>query len=68
MTYLTQLKFYDEEDNLITEYNPKNRSDDEHEQVLEDNEELFGIYGVKNKQKYLTTFGFIVKVKQEDEE
>ena len=31
MTYLTQLKFYDEEDNLITEYNPKNRSDDEHE-------------------------------------
>ena len=68
MTYLTQIRFYDIDDSVITEYNPKNRNDDEHEQVLEDNEEIFGVYGVKDKQKYLTTFGFIVKVRQVDDE
>lgn len=49
MTYLTQIKFYDHEDNMIAAYNPKNRNDDEHVQALEENEELFGVYGVKDK-------------------
>ena len=31
---------------------------------LADNEELIGVYGVKDKRAYFTSLGFIVKVKK----
>lgn len=38
------------------------RRGEEWELSLRDNEELFGVYGVKGKENHLTTFGYIVKV------
>ena len=32
------------------------------EHQLGDNEELIGVYGIKDKSEYFSAFGFIVKV------
>ena len=32
------------------------------------NEELFGIYGVKDEEDWFTSFGFITKVKQQQQQ
>lgn len=37
-------------------------SQEEHTVVLENNEELFGIYGVKDDYDHFTSFGLIAKV------
>ena len=52
---------YDEE---ICSYNPHERNDPVIEQVLREDEELIGVYGVKDKSNYLTTFGYIVKIRE----
>ena len=41
------------------EYDPSSRYE------LADNEELIGVYGVKDYYENLSTFGFVVKVKSE---
>ena len=63
MRKITALKFLDKDDKEICAYNPNERNDSEIDQVLRDDEEIFGVYGVKDKNNYLTTFGFIVKVR-----
>ena len=45
-------------------YNPDNHPHAVKERHLAENEELIGFYGVKDKEDYFTTFGFLVKVRQ----
>lgn len=54
-------------DNQVSIYDPKNGFKNYPGTVshLEDNEDLIGVYGVKDKEKWFTAFGFILKVKEE---
>ena len=63
--YLTSIRFLDRNEDEVGVYNPRNYTYPECEQVIKENEELFGVYGVKGKKKYFTTFGFIVKVRND---
>ena len=63
--YTGNIKFLDSRENELYSYNPGSwRSKTVTHQIAE-NEELIGVYGVKDKEAYLTSFGFIVKVKKE---
>ena len=68
--YIYDLQFYDGNGELeqeyvsreiedYMEYDPSSRYE------LADNEELIGVYGVKDYYENLSTFGFVVKVKSE---
>ena len=54
--------FLDEEGNEIS----KHRSWNYEEKVinLAENEELFAVYGFKDRKDWFSTFGYIVKVRQ----
>ena len=60
-TYVCRLRFLDKADKEIGVYNSE-CAQEEWELSLRDNEELFGVYGVKDKADHITTFGYIVKV------
>ena len=66
------LRFYDSTGNKVYEYNPYNsecgerRVPEEIRHEIADNEELIGVYGVKEKKNWLSNFGFIVKTKSEE--
>ena len=62
--FVTTLKFLDMYDEEICSYNPHERDDPVIEQVLREDEEIIGVYGVKDKSNYLTTFGYIVKIRE----
>ena len=50
---------------MIKSYNPKKNDRARVQYALNPNEELFGVYGVKNAATHLISFGFIVKVSQD---
>ena len=74
--HIKRIDFLDYDDNELGTYNPRKykRFVDGNSNAfdgiasptfdLADNEELIGVYGVKEKQFHFTSFGFIVKVKQ----
>ena len=64
-SYLYQIGFTDSAGNEVESYNPRNTSIPTTKFQLGENEELIGVYGVKNKRSWLTSFGFIVKVTTE---
>ena len=61
--FIRYLKFYDSKHKQVGAFNPNSHICEEKEQVLAENEELYGVYGVKDKKNYFSSFGFIVKVK-----
>ena len=56
----------DQEENIISQYNPYNRTFGETFPIAE-NEEIIGVYGDKDNGKSFRNFGFIVKVKSTQE-
>jgi len=71
--YIDSLLFYDGNNKLVESYDPNgfiggqnnaNWNDREfHTYHLADDEELIGVYGVKDYYSNITMFGYIVKVK-----
>ena len=59
------LKLNDENDHTLHEYKTDdlNHSHNRRKYRLEDNEELIGVYGVTDKEDWITSLGFLVKVK-----
>ena len=58
------MTFLDKTGGEIDFYDPNNNSIGGPIHEIADNEELIGVYGVRNKNKNnLSTFGFIVKVR-----
>ena len=53
----------DEAGNEVSVYNPSNDTHNTTSYRLNYDEELIGVYGVKDKRSYFSGFGFIVKVK-----
>ena len=45
---------------MLYEYNPDNHNHGTTVYEMAQNEELIGVYGVKDKQAYYTSFGFLV--------
>ena len=65
--FTTNIAFWDANDNEIARYNPGNDNDKYSEKYeLKENQELIGIYGVQDKCYWLTSFGFLIKVRQHD--
>ena len=60
-----RITFLDREGSEINSYNPNNieKKGPIHE-LASENEQLIGVYGIKDQFKHLTGFGFIVAVKQ----
>ena len=56
------MQFYDDDGKLLSEYNPYGRDEQCTYHEVGVNEELVGVYGVKDKQSYFYSFGFIVRV------
>ena len=57
------MTFLDKGGKLIDKYNPMNhRVHEGTKYELQENEELIGVYGVKDLAEYFNSFGFIVKV------
>ena len=63
--HVDQLKFYDEEDNVIGDYNSRDSSNYGQRTVyeLEDDQEIIGVYGEKGYWEF-KSFGFLVKQKK----
>ena len=59
------IRFMDSSENEVYVYDPNNWSRATVEYKIGDNEEIIGVYGVKDKDIYFSSFGFIVKVKQQ---
>ena len=60
------VQFMDRDGAQINEFNPGNVEGNEENgstHQIAENEALIGFYGVKDKEDWFTTFGFIVKVK-----
>merc|ERR1712051_44617 len=58
------LYFLDEEGEIIAEYDPKNKSTENHiTYPIAENEEIIGVYGHKDTARTFKNFGFIVKEK-----
>ena len=56
-------RFMDSAGKVVYEYDPENKYEDSTSYKLSENEELIGVYGVKDKRRHFASFGFIVKVK-----
>ena len=55
--------FLDGAGNEVYSYKPGGGSKNGPAFDIAENEEIFGVYGVKDKKNYFTSFGFIVKKK-----
>ena len=65
---ISRLFFMDEAKNDVALYNPFNLSKKGPVLKLRDEEELIGVYGVCGKADHFTSFGFIVKAWELEEE
>jgi len=63
-TYVRRVTFLDSEGIEIDSYNPENKERLGVMHEIEANEELIGVYGIKDKRWCFTGFGFIVKVRE----
>ena len=61
---VTTVKFLDQDNNTIGAYNPRNYCHEEKQIVLHENEEIIGVYGLKDKKFSFSTFGFMLRVKR----
>ena len=62
--YTNCIFFLDIAGNEVASYDPDvNISKDGLAFDIAENEEIFGVYGVKDKEDYFTSFGFIVRTK-----
>jgi len=61
-SYTYRIRFIDDAGNEVYAYNPSNTLVQTTSIQLRDNEELIGVYGVKDKWSWFSSFGFIVKV------
>ena len=59
------MTFLDKNGGEIGFYDPDDHLRDGLIREIGDDEELIGVYGVRNKKHYFTSFGFIVKVRQD---
>ena len=55
-----RIQFMDKARNMLYEYNPDRHNHGTTVFEMAANEELIGVYGVKDKQSYFTSFGFLV--------
>ena len=60
--YTYSIGFLDSAGTRVYDYNPSNSNIPTKKYQLGYNEELIGVYGVKDKKSWFTSFGFIVKV------
>ena len=58
-----KIRFMDSSGKEVYVYNPSNDNHKTTSYMLSDDEELIGVYGVKDRRSYFSSFGFIVKVK-----
>ena len=56
------MTFLSKDGNEIAAYNPRNLERNGPIYDIADNEDLIGVYGVKDKRNFFSSFGFIVKV------
>ena len=61
--YTYSIYFLDGAGNEVYSYKPGTKSKNGPAFDIAENEEIFGVYGVKDKKNYFTSFGFIVKKK-----
>jgi hypothetical protein len=68
---MPSIGFFDEGGQLVTSYDPEGYGFEVNtvERHLENGEQLIGVYGIKDRQKWFTSLGFIVvrKVKGEED-
>lgn len=63
--YTHAVTFLDRDGSVIDIYNPNNDAREGVVHAIAEDEELIGVYGVRNKaNSYFSNFGFIVKIKQ----
>ena len=62
-SYSYRIRFMDSAGNEVYAYNPSNATVPTTTYQIGKNEELIGIYGVKGTSEWLSSFGFIVKMK-----
>ena len=55
--------FLDKDDKQINCYNPKAKDFSGTTREIGENEALIGVYGVKDKENFFTSFGYIVLTK-----
>ena len=69
---MPSIGFFGDQDQLITCYDPEGYGFEVNtvERTLDVGEEIIGVYGVKDRQKWFTSFGFLVlnKVRQDDQD
>jgi len=61
--WVYRIDFLAADGSIVHSYNHGNSSNKVTAFDIGSNEELIGVYGVKDKSNYFTSFGFIVKVK-----
>lgn len=57
------MKFFDEAGDHLLYYNPDRYNQPVVSHTLASNEELIGVYGVKDTSNYFSSFGFILRVR-----
>ena len=60
--YACSVKLMDWRARDIYKYNPRNEASKFENFMLEENEQLIGVYGCKDQLKWFNCFGFIVRV------
>ena len=63
--WVGDMNFWDSKGALICRYNPDNSSLNLSRNKLAENEELIGVYGVKGMKDGFSSFGFLVRVRQQ---
>ena len=63
VNYIYSIYFLDKANDEIANYNPGDNDKNGPVFDIDQNEEIFGVYGVKDKYDYFTSFGFIVRTK-----
>lgn len=64
VSYNLRIRFFDRYENELYTYNPHGRKEKCTIHRIAENEDLIGVYGVKNTQQHLTAFGFFVRVRE----
>ena len=62
--YVLTANFSDKDGSMVCSYAPNGHGGEGGMEFIGANEELIGVYGIKDKNDYLDAYGFIVKVRQ----
>ena len=63
-TATSAITFYDPAGAIVSEYRPFDRDWNVKTYDIAENEQIIGVYGRHNANRWFNSFGFIVKVKQ----